>query len=900
MTRVLLAVVCWLLFASVAHAQTKPTCPVGVGTASWSCQPYITGSAATAAQQTDLLNATRPANGVLFGPLSVSQILGALTAAQVETALGFVPLSSTNATFTNPTIVGTIAGSADVGALQLTLPNGNSRSMVSQNTDTAISVLDYWNGQTANGQSCTPVVSIAASSTTLTTDGSCNFSSSEIGQTISIQGAGPSTGYGPITALNCCSGSATPGTYIDSLPYAYILASSPDAYQYGGVDAVFTTNGSVTAVSSVVNAGAGCTTGTFTLTAANNPIGSTAATVQGVFSGGVLTSESVLSGGAYSSIVPLGPVTFTGNSGCTTNPTLHLSYTPSSITVVKGGMGYNAGNPGTVYIAYGWQNWPTAGTTTTTNWIPTVTPASAGPLITTIANVASASTITLANAASATLSSVNEPVEYGTPVDNAFSAAQYEAHQLGGRCVLLPAPNNGYTYIVQHTLMGNWGNVCIEGTPMLPKGSGVLAQNTQCANATCLEPLDPVHPAIILLTGNAVHYIHRLTSQYVPASGAFIPVQRPYFLDVRDSGGLGNNVVDHVFDVNGSHFIVQDCSPYSGCGLFNTYDHIYAGTTDIVFSSHYADNEAVVHDLHSVPYWGPGSNGGAVTTYKVNHTILFYVGRCDNCIFDKIDFNGLDAFDTFPEWAGGVFESYTGGVLSNATIGATTFFRALDPNNGNPPNSLWTNISGASGSSSGPLFQFTDFGMNAYLSSVHIEFLSGPLLSSGSGLSGSVLHLSAVDVGSVTQGNTYSWGGGGAAITNNTGSTMTIDGGAFYRSSATINSPIVQNSGTLMFNGNTGANAQWSGAASATSVSSCGTGSSVSGTWPHYTLTIGTGTPTTCTINLSATLSAVPVVTVSPRQPGNSGWNASTSANSIILGSAGFPSGTYDVVGLLN
>ena len=84
-----------LLWVGAAHAQTKPTCPAGASLLSWSCMSYVTGSAINPALGTDLVYGTRPTNSALtFGPISVSQLLAALTAAQVNTALGYVPLST--------------------------------------------------------------------------------------------------------------------------------------------------------------------------------------------------------------------------------------------------------------------------------------------------------------------------------------------------------------------------------------------------------------------------------------------------------------------------------------------------------------------------------------------------------------------------------------------------------------------------------------------------------------------------------------------------------------------------------------------------------------------------------------------------------------------------------------
>ena len=233
-------------------------------------------------------------------------------------------------------------------------------------------------------------------------------------------------------------------------------------------------------------------------------------------------------------------------------------------------------------------------------------------------------------------------------------------------------------------------------------------------------------------------------------------------------------------------------------------------------------------------------------------------------------------------------------------------FRSLDPNNGNPPTSVFSNIILGplpyGNATIEPLFQFTDFQRNATLSNFLMLSAPGNVIAEGSGLAGSALHVSNSQLGVYSNAGTGngSWGAGLPAIVNYANSTLNLDGVTFVRSSGTINSQSVQNSGTLVYNGNIGANAQWSGVVSASSVSSCGTGSSVSGTWPHIVLTVGTGTPTSCTINLSSALSATPLVTIQSRQSGNSGWNASTGSSSIILGSAGFPAGTYDIIGILN
>ena len=554
-----------------------------------------------------------------------------------------------------------------------------SRTLQVRATDNSVNLLDFFTnaagGNVADGGSCFPVVSIASGSATLTTDGSCSFGTADVGKIVSVPGAGANEAYGSITAI----GIVTAGTFSDSLPYVYITGTQ-DAYQYGGVDAVLTVNGTAASAGSIVGAGVACTTGTFTLTEGPNPVGATAATFTGVFAAGTLSTLTQLTGGSYISIVPLAPAVLTGNSGCTTQPTAHINYTPTSVTVDQGGIGYTIATPGTVMETYGWNPWPNTGTIAASDWTITVANANKNPLIATIGTVVNASTIVLGSAASTTVTSTAVALEYGTPIDTAFNHAQRVANTLGGRCVYIPAGPNGATYIVQNQIAGSFQDVCIEGTPMMPRGGPLATQAQLCANATCLEPLSPNLPTISLVTGEAVHYIHRLKAQYVPASGTFTPTYTPYFIDIRDGGGHGNHVIDHVMDINGTHGIVEDCSPTSGCGNANDFSDLYLGSLVTAFSAHYADNPSSFKNIHIDNYtWqnAGGVNSNAINNWRTANATAFNLNRCDQCAFTNIEVGAVgDFLVTAPEVIGATFQPLTGAKFTNVAAGGIHIFAA--------------------------------------------------------------------------------------------------------------------------------------------------------------------------------------------------------------------------------
>lgn len=798
----------------------------------------------------------------------------------------------------NPNFSGGVV-SSDVSQSTVTASGSGAiaRTTQARATDEYVNLLDYYTNvagtHQADGKSCTPVVTIASGSSTLTTDGSCSFSTADVGKTISIIGAGPVATYGSISSVGIVTAG---GPYTDGLPYAYIVGAT-DAYQLGGIDAVLTVNGTVSAVGSIATNGSVCTNGTFTLTAGPNPVGATAATFTGVFAGGTLSTLSVLTPGSYSSLVANNgyAAQLTGNT-CATNPTAHLTYVPTSVTVDQAGMGYNIATPGTVMLTYGWA-FPITGTTVASNWTITAANARPAPLITTISSVVNSGTVVLASTAGAAVTATNEPVEYGTPIDTAFTNASKEAVALGARCIYIPAAPSGNTYIIDRTL--NLASGCLEGDHLMPKGMQTpAAQTLICSNATCLEPLSPVYAGIILGTGASIHYIHRLTSQYIPTSGAFTPTIRPYFIDDRSGGGTGSHAIDHVADLNGTHGIVLDCSNTSGCGNENSFNDIFCGSYMTCFSAHYADNTTNIRGIHAVPLFFP-VNSSSVVAWSEQNARMFNIGRMDAGIISDVEATFIaDVFVTFPETIGASFANGFGGAFTNATIFAQRFYRTLDPQNSNDLGITYSNLSIQGLSYTGittPVMNFNAPRTHVSFANLNSQFPGSTQYAElGSGLPGSSFAFSGGQFGTPPP-SSGSWAPATSLFQSQANTDVSISGALIYRNSSNSTQPLMSGTGTLTFNGSIAPNAQWQNVVTPTSLATCGT-ATVSGTYGAMVLTVTGGAPTACTINLSGTLTAVPSLTITPHQAA-SAWNASTATNAVIIGSSGLANGVYEIYG---
>lgn len=204
---------------------------------------------------------------------------------------------------------------------------------VSQLGLTIINVKDY--GAVGDTKTDHPTVTISASSNTLTV-GTAEFSSSDVGKHISIDGAGATSATGYISSIPVTAA----GSGYTTVPTVTLANTGSGAYA--------TPLAQMTVISATVaSGGAGCTTGSQTFTLDATTAGGRATTlaqVTGTVSGGALSGALTVATAGNYMILPANTaaVSVTGG-GCTTAPTVNASFGVGSIYLAGQGAGYPNG-----------------------------------------------------------------------------------------------------------------------------------------------------------------------------------------------------------------------------------------------------------------------------------------------------------------------------------------------------------------------------------------------------------------------------------------------------------------------------------------------------------------------------------------------------------------------------
>jgi hypothetical protein len=557
-----------------------------------------------------------------------------------------------------------------------------------------------------------------------------------------------------------------------------------------------------------------------------------------------------------------------------------------------GGVGYNVATPPYPKLGFIGSGY-TAATFSAVQITPTLEPliSSIGTIVNDNTIVlaggtafANGGTITLAGTATTGMSSVaNALLEWGSPIDQAFYTARGISAGLAGHCIYLPASTPSRPWISVGQL--DVHNLCFMGTPVQPR-YGQFAPTTPSyatASGTFLEPLDPVHAAIHLTSGGTVAYVHHITNQYVPQSGAYVPHDRPYFVEEDGGGGNGQNFIYGIYDLNGTRSIISDAGNLSGVGYTSTYKDLFLGGQMITISSYNHDWAAFWYNINGLG-WNGNTSSNNVGYYETQNSVAFNLPRNDNLIYIQGNFETNTMFYLSNEYDGAWSGLYQ--VQATAlTAGTQYFIQNSDPSvhaTGNFVNIELGGLTGLSGAeinvSDADSFSFTGLRMPS---------TPGTLAQVGSGVGGS-LNITGLQIGESNPAPVadLAWGGS-ALISGATNSTVGVSGDQLFPYGVSVGKPVYSGAGTFRYNGNASPDAQWLDRATLGIVSAGGTGASVTGTLRAATLTVGSTAVTSATINVvgitSGALPAAPYCQVTPQQAAQGFPVVSPGTSNIVI-----------------
>jgi hypothetical protein len=298
-------------------------------------------------------------------------------------------------------------------AVPFAAPGATSAAPAAPRAGRALNVVDDF-GARGDGQQLSAAVTATAGNPTVTVAGA-SYTAFDVGKSWAATGLGQTLTTGSITAAALTSG----GAGYTSLPTIAVSGFAGPALLYPvmQIDSITLATG-----------GAGCTAGAQTFTISGLKQQDAAATFTGTVSGGVLSGALTLTNPGSFVYAVAAAATPTGG-GCTTAPTVNVTYKVGAIRVSNGGMGVPLAGV-TASISGG------APTTAATLGAVTVTPTTKVHK-STIAAVNSATSITLTAPPQKTLAGSTQTVFWGVDDAPAFQAAL-------NSCNPIHIPNGSY------------------------------------------------------------------------------------------------------------------------------------------------------------------------------------------------------------------------------------------------------------------------------------------------------------------------------------------------------------------------------------------------------------------------------------------------------------------------
>jgi hypothetical protein len=521
--------------------------------------------------------------------------------------------------FINPVITGGTITGADTSGASVTATGSSTARTPADRAADVLNVKDgtgatlgaKGDGKCANAYRCPTAMTTAITvGTNALSVGSATFTSADVGKTIIIGHAGATPATGSVTSIPVTS----QGTSYTSLPTCAITGpgTSATCFPQGVVQSA-----TVTTPASVACANSG--TQTFTVVSG---VGRWA-TVTGTVTGGVLAGALTVTDGGFYSTLPAATSLVSGAGGCTTNPSVTLTYAIST-AVALGNYGTGYDNTTTAALTGGS---PSVAATLGTPVVYAPIP----PLVTTIASVVSSTSVTLATNALTTVSG-SQPIFWATDDFVALQAA-FNAANVQNKNIYIPT-GRYYTSAPINPGNGAWyGSLSIRGDGMFSSEFwfyGISGQDKQI-------------------------FLNRNAATSFPRKGS-LQFQDFGMRGLLDFGlvqnGLGTDAMILLnytsLDFNRIHcyMMANGCSANEGVDMFNASNTVmeYIDASSwrcrscfnvTIVGNHFSHTDDDSVDIHQASYLQPGV--GLAGSIRQNITVT------GNTFVDAVPIHSLDA-----------------------------------------------------------------------------------------------------------------------------------------------------------------------------------------------------------------------------------------------------------------